>query len=352
MVGDKVLVGSIDWVDRRGMIENVFERNSEILDPPVANVDHLLVFFSLEQPKLEPFALTRFLVEAESTGLPITLALNKTELVDKETISSWKSRLRSWGYEPVFCSVETRHGIDLLAFKLRDLTTVIVGPSGVGKSSLINALRSNNSSVSIGTDEDNWFEPILGSKLFENQRVGEVSTRSGRGRHTTRNVSLLPLSGGGLIADTPGFNQPSLLKVTKQSLAQTFPEIRKMLSANEPAKCSFNNCLHLGEPGCIVKGDWERYQYYFQLVDEIRVREEFQLRTFGTKREGDVRYKVGDMGVQKAEPRLEPKKHRRQSRKKINQSLLDELEEELDDDDNLLDEENDPVLRALKNENL
>ncbi|KAI4343377.1 hypothetical protein L6164_010733 [Bauhinia variegata] len=84
MVGDKVLVGSVDWVDRRGMIENVFQRKSEILDPPVANVDHLLVFFSLEQPRLEPFVLTRFLVEAESTGIPFTLALNKTELVDKE----------------------------------------------------------------------------------------------------------------------------------------------------------------------------------------------------------------------------------------------------------------------------
>jgi ribosome biogenesis GTPase len=84
MVGDKVLVGSVDWVDRRGMIENVFQRNSEILDPPVANVDHLLVLFSLDQPKLEPFTLTRFLVEAESTRIPFTLALNKTELVDKE----------------------------------------------------------------------------------------------------------------------------------------------------------------------------------------------------------------------------------------------------------------------------
>ena len=67
-------------------------------------------------------------------------------------------------------------------------------------------------------------------------------------------------------------------------------QIRKVFSDNESAKCSFKNCLHLGEPGCIVKGDWERYQYYFQLVDEIRIREEFQLRTFGTKREGDIRY--------------------------------------------------------------
>ncbi|KAL0377350.1 UNVERIFIED_CONTAM: Small ribosomal subunit biogenesis GTPase RsgA 1, mitochondrial [Sesamum radiatum] len=264
LVGDKVLVGSIDWVDRRGMIENVFQRKSEILDPPVANVDHLLVLFSLEQPKIEPFMLTRFLVEAESTGIPLTLALNKAELVDESTLVEWKSRLRSWGYEPVLCSVETKQGLDTLQFILRDQTSVIVGPSGVGKSSLINALRGNKS--------------ILGSKWFEEQRVGEVSTRSGRGKHTTRNVSLLSLSGGGYLADTPGFNQPSLMK------------IKKMLKDNGPGKCSFSDCLHLGEPGCLVKGDWERYAYYLQLLDEIKIREEFQLRTVGTKRESDVRY--------------------------------------------------------------
>ncbi|KAJ4710860.1 Ribosome biogenesis GTPase [Melia azedarach] len=346
LVGDKVVVGSIDWVDRRGMIENVFQRGTEILDPPVANVDHLLVLFSMDQPKLEPFTLTRFLVEAESTGIPLTLALNKVELVGEETLDTWKSRLHGWGYEPLFCSVESNYGLNLLALSLRDQTTVIVGPSGVGKSSLINALRSKPHD-SDAADGDNWFEPILGSKWFEDQRVGEVSTKSGRGKHTTRHVSLLPLSGGGYLADTPGFNHPSLMKVTKQSLAQTFPEIQKMLKDNEPAKCAFNDCLHLGEPGCVVKGDWERYQYYFQLLDEIRIREEFQLRTFGTKREGDVRYKVGDMGVQQAEPRLEPKKHRRQSRKKINQSILDEL----DDDDDELDLENDPIVRAVRSEN-
>uniref|UniRef100_A0A5B7BA29 Ribosome biogenesis GTPase RsgA n=1 Tax=Davidia involucrata TaxID=16924 RepID=A0A5B7BA29_DAVIN len=346
LVGDKVLVGSIDWVDQRGMIENVFQRKTVILDPPVANVDHLLVLFSIEQPKLEAFSLTRFLVEAESTGIPLTLALNKSELAEEEELLALKSRLRSWGYEPIFCSVESKYGLDTLLFTLREQTSVIVGPSGVGKSSLINALRSNQCGAAEG---DNWFDPILDNKWFEEQRVGEVSTRSGRGKHTTRHVSLLPLSGGGYLADTPGFNQPSLMKVTKQSVAQHFPEIQKMLQASELAKCSFNDCLHLGERGCVVKGDWERYPYYLQLLDEIKIREEFQLRTVGTKREGDVRYKVGDMGVKQAEPRLEPKKHRRQSRKKMNQSILDELDE-LDDDDNLLDAE-DPILRAMRHEN-
>lgn len=347
LVGDRVLVGSIDWVDRRGMIENVFPRESEITDPPIANADHFLVLFSLDQPKVEPFSLTRFLVEAESTGFPITLALNKCELVREEVLIRWKSRLRQWGYEPIFCSVESKRGLDSLLFYLRDRTTVIVGPSGVGKSSLINALRSTGQSPTL-MKEGGLFDPISGSKWFEEQRVGEVSARSGRGKHTTRNVSLLPLAGGGYLADTPGFNQPSLMKVTKHTLAQAFPEIQKMLEENKPKGCAFNNCLHVGEPGCVVTGDWERYSYYFQLLDEIKIREEFQLRTMGTKREGDVRNKVGDMGVTLAEPRLEPKKHRRQSRKRLNQSLLDELDE-LDDDEDYL--EDNPIIRAMEQEN-
>ncbi|KAL8162302.1 hypothetical protein V2J09_013791 [Rumex salicifolius] len=338
LVGDKVLVSAIDWVDRRGWIENVFDRSSEILDPPVANVDHLLVLFSLDQPKIEPFTLTRFLVEAESTGIPLSLALNKTELVDEEVIQGWRSRIRSWGYEPILCSVERRRGLDTLTFTLIDRTTVVVGPSGVGKSSLINSLRNREHPFAIE-------EEIPGSKSYEEQKVGEVSARSGRGKHTTRNVSLLPLPEGGYLADTPGFNQPSLIKVTKQSLAKAFPEIEKMVNDSETKKCAFNDCLHIGELGCAVTGDWERYPFYFQLLDEIRIREEFQLRTWGTKRESDVRLKAGDMGVMQAEPRLEPKKHRRQSRKRINQSVIDELNELDDEEDDYMDPEN-PILQA------
>ncbi|KAJ4837355.1 hypothetical protein Tsubulata_008337 [Turnera subulata] len=336
MVGDKVVVGSIDWVDRRGMIENIFQRSTHIVDPPVANVDHLLLLFSIEQPKPEPFALTRFLVEAESSGIPFTLAFNKMELAPhQETLNSWRNRMREWGYDPVFCSVDSREGLDSLASLLKDQITVIVGPSGAGKSSLINALRSNPPPQLQSPDGEagNWFDPIMGSKWFEDQAVGQVSAKSGRGKHTTRNVSLLPLSGGGFLADTPGFSQPSLIRVTKLSLAETFPEIRRMLSESEDGRCSFNDCLHVGEPGCVVRADWERYSYYFQLLDEIKIREEFQLRTFGTKREEDVRYKVGSKGIRQAEPRLELKKHRKESRKRINQTILAEMAELNDDDD-------------------
>lgn len=331
LVGDKVLVSGVDWVDKRGMIEDVFERKSELMDPSVANVDHLLVLFSIEQPKLEPFSLTRFLVEAESTEIPFTLVLNKLDLVQEEVVHKWRDRVRTWGYEPLFCSADTNTGLTAIAKVLENCTSVVVGPSGVGKSSLINALR-RGLDICVPSDMDIFAgQAGNGSKWFEEQRVGGISVRSGRGKHTTRNVSLLPLPTGGYLTDTPGFNQPSLTKVTKNSLAWMFPEIRQMVNVSESGGCAFKDCLHVGEPGCAVKGDWERYPYYLQLLDEIKIREEIQLRLIGTKRESDVRYKVGKMGVKQAEPRLEPKKHRRLSRKRANQSILDELRQELED---------------------
>ncbi|ESQ28563.1 hypothetical protein EUTSA_v10019423mg [Eutrema salsugineum] len=313
LVGDKVLVGSIDWIDRRGMLMNVFHRRTENLDPPVANVDHLLVLFSLDLPKLEPNTLTRFLVEAESTGISLTLALNKFELITQEELESWKIRLRGWNYEPLFCSVKNKLRLDEIAFMLRNQTSVIVGPSGVGKSSLINYLRSRFGGKK---KKKRW---------FEDQSVGEISKKGRRGKHETRNVSLLPVSGGGYLADTPGFNKHKLLKLKEQSLHFCFPEIRKMI---EGKKCEFKDCLHIGEPGCAVKEcGWERYPYYLQLLEEIRIEEKSRLKKYGTKTEGDVRYKVGEMGVKQVVPRLDPKKYKRESQKKMKQKWISELED-------------------------
>lgn len=131
-------------------------------------------------------------------------------------------------------------------------------------------------------------------------RVGEVSQRSGRGKHTTRHVSLLRLpaassarpsgsgGGGGLLADSPGFNQPSLFDVSLQELPLLFPEVRQRLEASEQ-RCAFVDCCHVAEPGCVVGTDWPRFLHYLSLREEIGVREEQELKMMGTKKENNTR---------------------------------------------------------------
>eukprot|EP00250_Pteridium_aquilinum_P013845 c21608_g1_i1 orf=634-2166(-) len=334
LVGDKVLISRIDWIDGRGMIEQVFDRKSEVWDPPVANVDQLLVLASLDRPRPEPFNLSRFLVEAESTGIPFTVIFNKVDLVSPKDVSDWEIRLNSWGYRPLFCSAALKLGISSLVDILANKTTAIIGPSGVGKSSVINALCdkagvklwSNNCEEdpidTVNTDVvQSWGE------VFEEQAVGEVSERSGRGKHTTRHVSLLKLPKAGYLADTPGFNQPDLAKVSTTTLPLLFPEIRGELSEGS---CAFADCLHIGEPNCVVGADWERYAHYLQLLDEVKKREQLEMKTFGTKRESDMRYKVKALGIKQPEPRLVLKKHRRVSRQRGKRDLEEEVAEEVD----------------------
>ncbi|BBN16607.1 ribosome biogenesis GTPase / thiamine phosphate phosphatase [Marchantia polymorpha subsp. ruderalis] len=359
LVGDRVLVSGIDWTEKRGMIEEVLDRSSEIVDPPVANVNYLLVVFSIDQPQIDEKVLSRFLVEAESTEIDFTLVLNKADLVDPKVVEWWQTRLADWGYTPVLCSADQRIGLTDLTSVVKNRVTVILGPSGVGKSSLINALRDQKGlplwyesdqmrlSEMLVDGVDRAEVPALqyfdATEDFEELRVGEVSLASGRGKHTTRHVSLLRIpSGVGLLADTPGFSQPSLAKVSASSLPQLFPEVRKRIADSENGGCAFPNCMHLGEPNCAVGDDWDRYSLYLDLLDEIRTRERVQKKVLGTKRESDMRYKMGAEGVKKAEPRLALNKHRRESRKLVNQSLeevfreAEELQADMEDD---IDEE-------------
>ncbi|KAG0564651.1 hypothetical protein KC19_8G128300 [Ceratodon purpureus] len=347
LVGDRVLVSGIDWVDRRGMVEDVLDRRSEIAEPPVANVEHLLVLFAFDRPKLEPIALSRFLIEAESTGIPFTLILNKADLVPQQEVHDWKEKIAGWGYKPVICSVRSRSGVAPVVELLKGKTAVVVGPSGVGKSSLINALRDVSGIemwrereamerlVTVASVEDDGvIIPQVRNEHeeFEALQVSEVSSRSGKGRHTTRHVSLLRLPGdGGLLADTPGFSQPSLNLVTSGELGDLFPEVRERIVASPEGGCLFANCLHVGEPSCAVGTEWDRYPHYLGLLDEVRKREEVEKRVLGTKRESDVRYKITASGVKQAEPRLQPKRHRRESRKTVRQSLDEKLWEKMEE---------------------
>lgn len=274
-----------------GAITKCYPRRSVLTRPPVANAEHICLVFSLADPPLDEWQLSRFLVQAETTGLQITLCLNKRDLVDATAIATWQTRLRGWGYDPVLVSVRTGAGIDLLMAQLQTGITILAGPSGVGKSSLINAL-------------------VPGVE----QRVKQVSGKLRKGRHTTRHVELFTLPQGGLLADTPGFNQPDLA-IDPAQLIRLFPEARPVL---DERPCYFKDCLHRGEPDCALGRDWERYDHYFTFLEEA-----LQRQTPENQRESEIgiKTKMGSQGQVYGEPKLETKKYRRPSRRQTHQDL-------------------------------
>lgn len=302
MVGDRVVVEEPDWEGGRGAIADVLPRKTQLDRPPVANAEQILLVFALADPPLDPFQLTRFLVKAESTGLEVCLCLNKMDLVSDEELEAWRNRLKSWGYNPVFLSVRTLQGLEDLSNRLTNRITILAGPSGVGKSSLINQLIPD-----------------------VNQRVAAVSGKLNRGRHTTRHVELFELPDGGLLADTPGFNQPTL-NCTPQELPPYFPEARASLATDS---CQFSDCLHRDEPNCVVRGDWERYNYYLDLLQEA-IAYETQLNQQADP-ESTVKAKARGKGQTQYEPKLESKKYRRRSRR-TQQQELEELYQEAEED--------------------
>lgn len=301
IVGDRVTIDQVDWQGERGVVIDVFPRHSLLDRPPVANADRILLVFALAEPALDPFLLSKFLVKAESTGLQVSLCLNKSDLVTEIQRQEWCDRLADWGYQPIVISVETGMGVQELQTELDRQITVFAGHSGVGKSSLTNALI-----------------PDL------NLRVATVSGKLSRGRHTTRHVQLFTMPTGGLIADTPGFNQPDLT-CNPTELPRCFPEIRQRLATDH---CQFSDCTHRDEPNCVVRGDWERYSHYLDFLADLIVWEQ-QLQS-QPKLENSLKQKSG-MGKKKFEPKLDSK-YRQISRHTILQSL-DELSDEFDDED-------------------
>lgn len=292
MVGDRVQIEEPDWQGNRGAIAGVLSRRSELDRPPVANADQILLVFALAEPALDPYQLSRFLIKAESTALNVCLCLSKSDLVPETEQTQWQTRLEQWGYQPLFISVHQERGVERLFGQLGDRITVVSGPSGVGKSSLINVLIPQ-----------------------VNLRVGEVSGKLARGRHTTRHVELFELPDTGLLADTPGFNQPEL-DCTPEELGHYFPEIRQRLAQ---ASCQFSDCLHRQEPGCAVQGTWDRYDIYLVLLEEAIARQEFLDRT--RDQESALKVKFRQRGQTEYEPKLELKKYRRQSRRSQHQQL-------------------------------
>jgi ribosome biogenesis GTPase len=243
-VGDRVQIDGIDWPEARGAVAALEPRTSLLERPAVANCSRVVVAVALEQPQLDPLQLTRFLLTAERTGVAVELVLTKADLLSAADQEAWRERLRGWGYEPLLVSAQQGEGIAALRERLTQPgIAVLCGPSGVGKSSLINALV-----------------PELAL------RVSAVSGRLQRGRHTTRHVELFPLAPGALLADTPGFNRPDL-PADPVALGPLFPEIRQRLATGV---CRFKNCLHQDDPGCAVGSDWDRFPLYGSCLEAVQ----------------------------------------------------------------------------------
>ncbi len=293
MVGDRVVVEEPDWQGGRGAVAAVLPRRSFLDRPPIANVDQVLIVFALEDPSLDAYQLSRFLVKAESTGLKVNICLNKSDLVSPSAIETWRQRLQGWGYEPKFLSVLKNTGLEELNKELSDRITVLAGLSGVGKSSLINYLIPDT-----------------------NLRVAAVSGKLQKGRHTTRHVELFDLPQGGLLADTPGFNQADV-DCFPRDLITYFPEARERL---EQGECQFSDCSHCHEPNCVVRGDWERYAHYVQFLEEANI---YADQIHHQRHQESSTKSKSKKGKQGEEPKLEMKKYRQVSRRKQQQSLQD-----------------------------
>ena len=242
-VGDRVSIESIDWDTNRATISNLYSRKSFISKPPVANVTEVIVVISVKNPIFDFDQASRFLLTAEQTGLNVSLLLTKVDLITSNELASQMRRLNSWGYSPLPISIKSAKGLDvwLNQIKLTKLA-VLCGPSGVGKSSLLNYLLPKASIP-----------------------IGDLSVKLKRGRNTTRHVQLYSLGADTRVADTPGFNRPEL-KVDPIGLQLLFPEIRYQ---SKKVSCKFRNCLHLDEPGCVIETSWERYQQYRNIIKEM-----------------------------------------------------------------------------------
>ena len=242
-VGDRVWVEAIDWQQCRAVVSDVEPRQSWLNRPPVANVTAVVVALAVKQPCFDADQASRFLLSAEQTGLAVHLILTKRDLITSDQLEEQLVRLRGWGYRPIAVSVQTGEGLDSLQDQLSsNRLAVLCGPSGVGKTSLLNKLLPEAS-----------------------LRVGAVSGRLQRGRHTTRHVALYRLCAGSLVADTPGFNRPELPSDLRK-LPLLFPELRCQLESNP---CRFRDCFHRDEPGCGVDKSWERYPIYKRFLQEM-----------------------------------------------------------------------------------
>ncbi len=252
LVGDNVRIEVTHEGDREGNIIEILPRENELIRPAAANVGQALILFALSSPDPNLMLLDRFLISMEQKGIPTKIVFNKADTAPEEERERIRDAYRSCGHEVSFISVREGSGLDEIRAYLKGRTTILAGPSGVGKSSLTNAMQDHI-----------------------HMETGEISKKLARGKNTTRHAELIAVSEDTYLFDTPGFSYFSAFELEKEELRQYYHEFH-----NHEGQCRFQGCVHINEPDCSVKNALQlgeiseiRYRNYCMIYEELKEEE-------------------------------------------------------------------------------
>ena len=249
LVGDNVEITVLNEEEKEGSVTSILPRRNSLIRPAVANVDQAFLIFAMENPKPNFLLLDRFLIMMEQQKIPVVICFNKKDVGEKKEMEKLYEIYTGCGYRVVLSSTYEGEGMDEIREILNGKTTVVAGPSGVGKSSITNCMQ--------------------GEVQME---TGEISKKLKRGKHTTRHSQVIPVEKNTFLVDTPGFSSLYLTDMKEEELRDYFPEFVMY----EP-QCRFQGCMHIHEPGCAVKKalsegkiSQQRYDNYLALYEELK----------------------------------------------------------------------------------